>query len=318
MKNYKHLFGPVPSRRLGRSLGIDLVPFKTCSFDCIFCQLGRTTNKTVERREYVPINAVLEELNHWIEKDGVADYITLSGSGEPTLNSQFGKVIEFAQNATTIPVAVLTNGTTLNDPAVKTAAAKADVVKLSLSARDQFSFNHINRPHRKLDLKEMIKGMWSFRNSFPGELWIEVFLVWGINTVLADVSRIADLVKTLSPNRIQLNTSVRPTAEEYAFATPKKHMIELAKLFEPPAEVIPDFSSNISQFAEKNEIDVLSVLERRPCTMDQLAQILGMHKNEVSKYIGKFMRKSLIRSLSKENNVYYIGIPGKEIDHANV
>lgn len=133
MKKYNHLFGPVPSRRFGRSLGIDLTPYKTCSFDCIFCQLGKTTVKTLERREYVPAAEVIEELDDWIKSGGEADYITLSGSGEPTLHSRFGEIIEFARGASSIPVALLTNGSTLGIPEVRAAAAKADVVKISLS-----------------------------------------------------------------------------------------------------------------------------------------------------------------------------------------
>ena len=140
MKNNrsKHLFGPVPSRRFGRSLGVDLIPFKTCGFDCIFCQLGHTTRKTLKRKEYVPVDQVIEELADWLKTEGQADYITLGGSGEPTLNSEFGRVIDFVRNATTIPVALLTNGSLLSNPEVRVQAAQANVVKVSLSAWDQF------------------------------------------------------------------------------------------------------------------------------------------------------------------------------------
>ena len=148
---HKHLFGPVPSRRLGRSLGVDLTPFKTCSFDCIFCQLGRTTRKTLTRKEYVPIDEVTAELGEWLQTGESADYITLSGSGEPTLNSEFGRVIDFARNATSIPVALLTNGSLLSDPEVRAQAAQANVVKISFSAWDPFSLDHINRPHRGVE-----------------------------------------------------------------------------------------------------------------------------------------------------------------------
>lgn len=318
MKNYRHLFGPVPSRRLGRSLGVDLVPFKTCSFDCIFCQLGRTTNKTFKRSEYVSVSAVIEELDHWIEKDGVADYITLSGSGEPTLNSQFGKIIEFAQSATTIPVAVLTNGTTLSKPSVRTALAKANIVKLSLSAWDQFSFKHINWPCPKLNLKEMLEGMWNFRNEFKGKLWIEVFLVWGTNTISADVSRIASLVKAISPDRVQINTAVRPPVEKYALATPKKDMEKLAKLFEPKAEVIAEFSTTSSPSISANEDNILAMLGRRPCTSDQIEHAFGMHKNEVSKYLGYLLEKGKLYVDYRNHNIYHRKCFRKDVNHANV
>ena len=318
MTKYKHLFGPVPSRRFGRSLGIDLTPHKTCSFDCIFCQLGRTTHKTVTRKEYVPTSEVIEELDDWLKADGTADCITLSGSGEPTLHSRFGDVLEFIRTVTTIPAVLLTNASMLHLPEVRSAAASANVVKASLSARDQFSFEHINRPHKSIMLKNVIEGLWSFRNNFKGELWLEVFLVWGTNTVAADISRIADLVKAIGPNRVQLNTAVRPPSEEYAFAAPKKDLERLAGLFDPPAEVIPEFSTDVSKPTGASETDILAMLERRPCTMEQIAQVFSIHRNEVSKYIGKLMREGRIRKQSQDNEVYYIGTPKEKINHADI
>ena len=155
---YKTIFGPVPSRRFGLSLGVDLVPFKTCSLNCVFCQLGRTTNKTVTRKEYVPLKMVLTELEAWLKTDGHADYITLSGSGEPTLHSQFGKVLEFIRANSEIPAVLLTNGTMLYLPEVKEAAIHADVVKVSLSVWNQDSFGWVNRPHPELNFKQIVKG----------------------------------------------------------------------------------------------------------------------------------------------------------------
>jgi len=318
MTKYKHLFGPVPSRRFGRSLGIDLTPHKTCSFDCIFCQLGRTTRKTVTRKEYVSTSEVIEELDDWLKTNGTADYITLSGSGEPTLHSRFGEVLEFIRSVTTIPAVLLTNASMLHLPEVRSAAASANVVKASLSAWNQFSFEHINRPQKSLTLKNVIEGLWSFRNNFKGELWLEVFLVWGTNTVSADISKIVDLVKVISPDRVQLNTAVRPPSEEYAFAASKKDMEKLAQLFDPPAEVIPEFSTDVSKPTGASESDILAMLERRPCTMEQVAQVFSMHRNEVSKYIGKLMREGRIRKQSQDNDTYYIGTPQGEINHANV
>ena len=318
MMNYKHLFGPVPSRRFGRSLGIDLTPHKTCSFDCIFCQLGRTTKKTVTRKEYVSTSEVIEELDDWLKNDGTADYITLSGSGEPTLHSKFGDILEFVRTVTAIPSVLLTNGSMLHWPEVRIAAASANIVKVSLSAWDQFSFEHINRPHKKLVLKDIMEGLWAFRNEFKGELWLEIFLIWGTNTVAADITKIADLIKVVGADRVQLNTSVRPSSEEYALAAPKKDMEKLAKLFNPPAEVIPEFSMDISKSTGANEVDILAMLERRPCTMEQIAHVFGIHRNEVSKYVGKLVREGRIREERKDNDIFYIGTLKKVISHANV
>lgn len=160
---FTYLFGPVPSRRLGRSLGVDLTPRKTCTFDCVFCQLGPTTHKTVQRQAYVPTAAVIAELTQWLHAGGTADYITLAGSGEPTLHADFGAIIQFLRAATTIPVALLTNGSLLGDPAVRAAAAQANVVKASLSAWDQPSFASINRPHAALTCAAVVEGLRQFR-----------------------------------------------------------------------------------------------------------------------------------------------------------
>lgn len=306
--HYKHLFGPVPSRRLGRSLGLDLVPFKTCSFDCIFCQLGKTTRKTNARREYVPVDEIIAELDAWLHSGDTADYITLAGSGEPTLNREFGRVIEFARQATRIPVALLTNGSLLIDPEVRTQAAKANVVKVSLSAWNQSSLEHVNRPVRGIEFKRLIEGQRLFRSQFPGELWMEVFLVWGTNATPKDVAEIAELVQVIAPDKIQLNTAVRPPCEEFAYAVPEEHLRELAQLFVPPAEVIAEYSSDSSAKVHATEADILELLERRPCTLEQLCRVFGLHRNEASKYLGKLGRTGRVRQLRKDGEVFYAGV----------
>lgn len=238
---YKTIFGPVPSRRFGLSLGVDLVPFKTCSLNCVFCHLGQTTNKTITRKEYVPLKTVLSELEAWLKTDGRADYITLSGSGEPTLHSRFGKVLEFIKTNCGIPAVLLTNGTMLTLPEVREAASHADVVKVSLSVWNQDYFKWINRPHPELHFKQVVEGQKTFRTQYKGQLWMEVFLVDGMNSIQVDVQKIAALAKEIAPDRIQLNTAVRPPAEEFVTALSKDEMEELASLFHIKAEVISDF-----------------------------------------------------------------------------
>ena len=311
-RNYRYLFGPVPSRRFGRSLGVDLTPHKTCSFDCIFCQLGRTTNKTLARKEYVPTSKVIEELHDWLGNDGHADYVTLAGSGEPTLHSRFGEVIDLVRSATTIPVALLTNGSMLLDADARQAAAGANVVKVSLSAWDQYSFEHINRPHPKLTLKSIVEGIWKLRELFGGELWIEVFIVSGVNSDPKDATKIAELLGAIQPDRIQLNTAVRPPAEGFVQAVPQEHLAKLAKLLGPSAEVIADFSSDNSKNVQANEQTILAMLARRPCTAEQIAKVFGMHRNEVSKYIGKLIRTGQIRAQHKAGEVYYLAEEGTD------
>lgn len=305
MKKYNYLFGPVPSRRFGRSLGVDLTPFKTCSFDCIFCQLGRTTVKTTERREYVPVQDVIEELDDWIKSNGTADYITLSGSGEPTLHSRFGEIIEFIHAASSIPVVLLTNGSLLGNADVRSAASKADIVKVSLSAGEPSLLEKINRPHPDVTLEGLVEGIRRFRNEFTGGLWLEVFVIRGLNSSPEDILQIAELAKKFAPDRIQLNTAVRPPAESFVHPISRKGLETLTDYFEPPAEIIAEFSSSFTPAVKANEDAILAMLRRRPCTMKEISAALGLHINEVSKYIGKLERTHVIRARPSEHEIYY-------------
>jgi wyosine [tRNA(Phe)-imidazoG37] synthetase (radical SAM superfamily) len=314
MSAYRHLFGPVPSRRLGRSLGVDLTPFKTCTLDCIFCQLGRTTHKTLERKEYVPSVEVEAELAAWIKGSGTADHITLAGSGEPTLHTRFGDILQFIRARTDIPTALLSNGTLFTQPEVRDAATCADIVKLSLSAWDPYSFAHVNRPHADLNFQKLLDGYREFRDGFQGTLWIEVFLVWGTNSVRGDVARIAALVEAIGPDAIHLNTAVRPPAEEYAAALPRGKMEELAGLFRPTATVTAEFSADTSAAVAVSEGTILAMLERRPCTAQQIAEVFGMHLNEVSKYLGALSRKGRIRVQDQSGcAAYYVAVEAQGV-----
>lgn len=303
---YKYLFGPVPSRRLGRSLGVDLTPFKTCTLNCIFCQLGRTTRKTIKRKEYVPVKDVKAELRRWVKSGGKTDYITLSGSGEPTLHSRFGDVLSFIRDRTPFPAVLLSNGTLFEQPAVRKSACQANIVKLSLSTWDQFSFEHVNRPHPDLKFSQIVDGYRAFRDEFRGKLWIEVFMLWGMNSIPRDVEKIAKLAETIRPDEIHLNTAVRPPAEDFAVPVPRKQMEVLAGLFRPRAKIIAEFPADKSADIAANETTIRAMLQRRPCTARQIADVFGMHLNEVAKYLGKLTRTGVIRARTKDNKTYYV------------
>jgi wyosine [tRNA(Phe)-imidazoG37] synthetase (radical SAM superfamily) len=302
--DYTYLFGPVPSRRFGRSLGIDLTPLKTCSLDCVFCQLGRTPVKTLQRSAYVPTGDVMAEISDWLKADGNADYLTLSGSGEPTLHSGFGEVLDFLGEQP-IPSVLLTNGTLFGQAAVRQAARLARVVKVSLSAWDQKSFEWINRPHQALLFAQQIEGMARFREGFTGQLWIEVFLLAGINAMAPQVEKIARLAATLKPDKIHLNTIARPPAEDFAAAVPPAQLEALTALFDPPAQVVSAFRTKRSQKGQADEAKILAMLKRRPCTIKQIQAAFGLHINEVSKILGRLMRHDRIRADLKRQEVYY-------------
>lgn len=307
-RQYHYLFGPVPSRRFGQSLGVDLTPYKTCSLDCVFCQLGRTMDKTTLRKAYVPMDAVLSEIKTWLRADGRADYITLSGSGEPTLHAQFGELLAFIYNNSSIPAVLLTNGTLLHQPQVRASACRADVVKISLSAWDQASYERVNRPHSRLRFDQLVEGQIAFRAQFKGRLWMEVFLMEGINSQPEQVRKISALAEKIAPDCIHLNTAVRPPSEDFVMPLSKEKMSALVPLFQARTEVAAAFSPVRRRQIRGNEATILAMLQRRPCTAGQIADGFDMHLNTVSKYLGKLLQSHRIRAERRKTDVFYVAI----------
>lgn len=302
----KHLFGPVPSRRLGFSLGVDIIPFKVCSLDCVYCQLGRTTEKTTQRKEYIPITGVIEELKAWIQKGGKADYITLSGSGEPTLNSCFGELIDEIKKVTNIPVAVITNSTLLTDKQVFKACLKADLVVPSLDAANQEIFEKINRPASNINIEEIIEALHLFKQQFKGKFWLEIFLIESLNTSDEHIAQLKKAAEIIKPDKIQLNTAVRPTADQGIDPMTYEKLKAIADKLGKNAEVVASFSPSERGENIKNQADaVLSMLKRRPCSLQDICQSLAIHPNEALKYIGHFQQSKQITSEEKNSIIFY-------------
>ncbi len=299
------VFGPVPSRRLGHSLGIDLVPYKTCTYDCIYCQLGPTTCQTVTRTEYVPLAEVVAEMSDRLAQGVQADYITLSGSGEPTLYSRLGELVAALKAMTAVPVAVLTNGSLLSEPGVRAALAEADLVVPSLDAGDDATFQRVNRPHAAISFADMVDGLREFREGFSGQLWLEVFLLANITSTPSAVGKIAALAHRIRPHRVQLNTVARPPAESCAHAVSPASLQALAALFRPPAEVIAEYARTPGSPGEAGEAEVRALLARRPCTLDDIANGLGLHRNEVLKHLGHLLRQGRITRETVGGRDYY-------------
>lgn len=300
----KYIFGPVPSRRLGRSLGVDLVPFKTCTYDCVYCQLGRTTNKTIERKEWVPIDRVVEQLSSKL--DSKPDYITLSGSGEPTLYSRLEELIIKIKEITDIPLAVLTNGSLLWMPEIRSALKAADLIVPSLDAGSGHIFQYVNRPVSGVTFDKMLEGLIKFRDEYNGKYWLEVLLLAGVTTTEAEIKRLKTSIATIRPDKVQVNTVTRPPAEGFAEPVPQKQLQAIAQKLHEKAEVIADYSGvhkqqNFSAFRE----DVLMLLQRRPCSVDDIAAGLGLHRNEVVKYIEDLSSEGKIEAISENKRFFY-------------
>lgn len=214
----KYIYGPVSSRRLGLSLGLSLTAHKTCNLDCLYCQLGRTTNKATERKDYLNIEEVLAELKSWLdyhpEEAKGLQYITLSGAGEPTLNIKIGEAIERIKRLTSCPVAVITNAVLLNDPGLRREILGANLIVPSLDAADQAAFDKINRPVVKIEVGEIIDGLVALRKEFRGKIWLEVMLIRGVNDSSAQIEKLREAIERINPDKIQLNSPVRTTAED--------------------------------------------------------------------------------------------------------
>ena len=303
-KKRQYIFGPVPSRRLGRSLGIDLVPFKTCTYDCIYCQLGRTTNKTMQRKEWVPINIVIDQLKAKLSSK--PDYITLSGSGEPTLYSRLEELIFKIKEITDIPVVVLTNGSLLWLPEVRNALNLADMVVPSLDAGSSQIFQYVNRPHSDITFSKMLDGLVKFRDEYNGKYWLEVFLLAGVTTPEMEINRLKTCLSSIHPDKVQVNTVTRPPAEGFAEPVPLKQLHAITEKLYDKADVIADYSEVHKQqdFAASRE-DVLTLLQRRPCSVEDIAAGLGLHRNEVVKYVEELSSEGKIEAKPQNQQLYY-------------
>lgn len=303
----QYVYGPVPSRRLGRSLGLDLVPYKVCTYDCIYCQLGRTTTKTTERREWVPTQEIMAQLKDRL--DSKPDYITMSGSGEPTLHSDIGRLIEDIKSMTDVPVAVITNGSLLWLPEVRAELLQADLIVPSLDAPNEEIFQYVNRPHPDISFDQMLTGLREFRQAFRGQYWLEVFLLAGVTTVQARVKVLSNCIQSIGPDKVQVNTVLRPPAENYATAVPRDRLEAIAAQLYPATELIlPRSQAERAEPGGAGCEGVLDLLRRRPCSIPDIAAGLRVHPHEAAKCIGRFVSQHKVRAKEQEGTLYYEAI----------
>lgn len=301
-----HIYGPVPSRRLGFSLGVDIIPFKTCSLNCIYCQLGPTLQKTTKREECVPSSRILPEIKRVLHSGQRIDYITFSGSGEPTLNSVIGKIIRKIKKVTSLPVAVLTNSTLLTRKRVREALLAADLVVPSLDAATQEVFLKINRPHPSLKIKEIIEGLRKFRQEFKGYLWLEVMLVKGVNDSPAHIRKLKEAIAKINPDKIQLNTVIRPPAEKFARPLTHKEMKRIRETLGKKCEIIAPFEKKEQPAVSENiRSSIHSLLQRRPATLSDIASSLGKHKNEIIKHLNVLLEEGKVKAVVHRGKRYY-------------
>jgi wyosine [tRNA(Phe)-imidazoG37] synthetase (radical SAM superfamily) len=306
---YKHLFGPVPSRRLGMSLGVDLIPHKICSLNCVYCECGKSTTLTSERKEYVPVDEVYGELTAFLKENPDPDYITFSGAGEPTLHTHLGEVIAFLKLIRPgIPVAVLTNGTLLNDPGVRKELMQADLVLPSLDAATEEALRKINRPHKGLQPEGYIGGLVDFCLEFKGKVWLEILILPGYNDDPKNLAALKEAILKIGPERIQLNTLDRPGTVEGLWPASHARLKEIADYFGmEQVEIIapPEDRNKVKHYRSDMEAVILETLSRRPCTLEDLEKILGLQINEINTYLGALEKDGKIETSRQERGVFY-------------
>jgi len=306
---YRHIFGPVPSRRLGMSLGVDLVPHKVCSLDCVYCECGPTKKLTLERKEYILYDKVTTELQEFLKNNPDPDYITFSGSGEPTLNSRLGDVLDFVKSIKpNIPVAVLTNGTLLWMPEVRKEILKADLVLPSFDAMAIDEFIKINKPAKDLDLNKYLQGLIDFRKEFKGKIWLEILIIPDYNDSEENITTLKDAIIKIGAEKVQLNTLDRPgSVNDLRVATNAelKHITKVWNL--PNVEIItpPPDRKKITSYRKDNEDAILDTIYRRPCTLEDLKQILGLHYNVLNKYLGVLEGEGKIEAIKQDRGFFY-------------
>lgn len=306
---YKYLFGPVPSRRLGMSLGIDLVPKKVCALNCVYCEVGETTKLTTDRMEYIKYDKIISELQQFMSSRPKIDYITFSGSGEPTLNSRIGEVLAYVkQNYPDVKTAILTCGALLSSPQLRTEILEADVILPSLDAATQAIFNKINRPNPNLSIDTYIKGLIDFRKEYKGQIWLEVFLLRGYNDTPEELDLIKEAILKIEPDIVQLNTLDRPGTVEGLIAMTKNELQKIKDYWDiSTVEIIASAAQRTDVDSYNTDIEgtILATIARRPCTLDDLNQILGIHVNEINKYLGTLELNKKIKSTTLKRGVFY-------------
>lgn len=306
---YKHLFGPVPSRRLGISLGVDLVPHKVCSLNCIYCECGSTTRLTLDRAEYVPEEEIQQELQDYFKKNPDPDFITFSGAGEPTLHSGIGQILSFIRKLKPgIKVALITNGTLFSDPALRKELLDVDVVLPSLDAATDAAFRKVNRPRKGFSVEQYIEGLRDFKRESRSEFWLEVLILPGYNDDVENILTLKDAISRIGPDRIQLNTLDRPGVIEGLRPASRDELEAIVGQWGfKDVEIVVPVKKREESVAFRSDVEavILETISRRPCTLDDIQQILGIHVNEINKYLGTLEESGQIESSHQERGLFY-------------
>ncbi len=273
----KYIFGPVPSRRLGQSLGIDTIPLKTCNWNCVYCQLGRTQPIVNQRREYYPSDEILAEVQEALKahRPGEIDWVTFVGSGEPLLHDRIGYLIRQVKSMTDLPVAVITNGSLLYLPEVRQEVFAADAVLPTLDAGTAELYRKINRPHPELSFDRLVNGLETFREGYSGKLWVEVMLVRGMNDTPQALMDIAKILQRIEPDAVHINLPTRPPVETWVQPPTEESLMQAIAILGNIAEVVHPAEGSFDLSGYENVVDaVIGIITRHPMRQEELERAL--------------------------------------------
>lgn len=305
-KRYNYVFGPVPSRRLGLSLGVDVIPKKVCTLDCVYCEVGSTDKRAMRRREYFPAETIIAEVEQALAGRSNLDHVSFSGSGEPTLNSKLGEIIRAVKQMTSVPIAVITNGTLFSLEDVRYDLLAADVVLPSLDAVSQDVFEKVDRSHPQLRIDTIIQGLIEFRDEYKGQIWLEIMLVKGYNDRDEDIRRIQDVLSRFRPDKIQLNTVVRPPSVQGVQPISTSRMKEIQTILGDRCEIIGTYDKHSTGNVEKsNATEVLALLERRAMTIDGLVNSQNSNRDSIVETLWALKESGLIVSFVHQNEEHF-------------
>ena len=321
MTKHSFVYGPVPSRRLGISLGINIIPAKTCTLDCVYCQCGLTTRKTVTRESFFPIKDILTAVRSAVRnsqpttRNSQLSFLTFSGEGEPTLNKDIGTIIRRLKQEYSIPVAVITNSTLLTDPQVRRDLYAADLVVPSLDAADQRTFARVDRCHSSIKVQDIIEGLKRFRRYYRGKMWLEIMLVKGVNDLVEHVVALRKAAYAIQPDRVQLNTVVRPPAEKSAKPMSHDDLVQIQCLFGPNTDIPADAKSKVTgnrESATRNlqsespvSARILATVCGRPVTRKDLADSLGIGPRALTAALRGLVRSKRIKPVDYSGKTFY-------------
>lgn len=306
---YKYIFGPVPSRRLGVSLGVDLVMPKTCNLDCIYCECGSTTKFYNMRDSYIDIDRLIGELEDVLQ-NLTPDYITFSGSGEPTLNKDLGKIIKRVRKIYSGKIAVITNSSLLNNLDVRESLEEADLIIPSLDAISEDVFKRMNRPIEGLSAENILEGMTEFLSSTKKEVYLEIFIVEGINDSVEELEKFADYLKDKKITAIQLNTLARPGAVREVKPATIKRLSEIKDYFIScglkSVEIIKKYTSReeLPKYSEKFEKLILNMLTKRKYSIDEMVELLQRNEVELFKYLNILQKEGKVKIVIENDQIY--------------